>query len=287
MDIDGKGVAKEWRDKIRDEIINCDYRPCLAFILVGNDLPSKTYVRMKERACAEVGVLSKPLYFSEDISELNLLKNINILNNDDTIHGILVQMPLPNHINSQKIINNIDPNKDVDGFHPTNVGKMVIGEDDCFISCTPFGIIKLLEAYQINTKGKHVVIIGRSNIVGKPLANLLIQKNDKYGNATVTVAHSYTEDLTKICKTGDILIAAIGKPNAITIDMVKSGAVVIDVGINYVQNKIVGDVDYDNVSKICSLITPVPGGVGPMTIAALLHNTLQSCKKKFLNFLHN
>lgn len=280
MDIDGKEIAKHYKNLIRLEIEKHSYKPRLAFILVGQDMGSQTYVRMKGLACTEVGIDSLKIQLPESISEKELLLQIETFNLDHSIDGILVQMPLPRHINEQTILSSIDPAKDVDGFHPINLGKMLIGDPTAFLPCTPHGILKLLEATKIDTEGKHVVIIGRSNIVGKPLANLLIQKRAKTGNATVTIAHSHTQHLAQLCRTADILIAAMGKPLFITKDMVKPGAIVIDVGINRVNGKIVGDVDYENVAPLASFITPVPGGVGPMTIAMLLFNTLKSHKRK-------
>ena len=280
MDIDGKKIAKRFREEMRLEIETHGYSPTLAFMLVGEDPASQTYVRMKGKACAEVGIQSKKLQFPEEISESELLNEIEKLNKDPNVQGILVQMPLPKQIDERKVITFVDPEKDVDGFHPINIGKMMIGEPDCFIACTPLGILKLLEASNIETTGKDVVVLGRSNIVGRPIANLLSQKNEKSGDATVTVAHSRTKNLNALCKQADIIIAAIGRAKFVTKEMVKKGAVVIDVGINRTNEGLVGDVDYDNVAPLCSWITPVPGGVGPMTIAILLFNTLQSYKRK-------
>lgn len=282
MDIDGKEIAKHYRNLIRKEIEENSYSPRLAFILVGNDVGSQAYVRMKGIACAEVGIDSLKIQLPETITENDLHSQIELLNQDPTIDGILVQMPLPKHIDEKVILSSVHPSKDVDGFHPINLGKMLIGDPSAFIPCTPLGILKLFEASHIDLEGKHVVIIGRSNIVGKPLANLLVQRRKKTGNATVTIAHSHTQNLKELCLTADILIAALGQPHFITGEMVRPGAVVIDVGINRLAGKIVGDVDYNSVAPIASHITPVPGGVGPMTIAMLLHNTLQSHKKLHL-----
>jgi methylenetetrahydrofolate dehydrogenase (NADP+)/methenyltetrahydrofolate cyclohydrolase len=230
---------------------------------------------MKGKACQEVGILSHKIELPETIPEKDLLSTIHSLNQDPHIHGILVQMPLPPHISSESIIYAIDPKKDVDCFHPLNVGKLVTGETDGFFPCTPYGIILLLKHYKVQTSGKHVVILGRSNIVGRPLANLLSQKGEM-GDATVTLAHSKTKDIASLCSEADILIAAMGQPSFVTEKMVKKGAVVIDVGINRVEGKITGDVDFEKVAPLASLITPVPGGVGPMTIAVLLENTWKS-----------
>lgn len=237
------------------------------------------YVRMKKKKCQEIGILSKDIELSETVSEEDLLKEIQHLNEDEAVDGILVQLPLPLHIHSQKILEAIDPNKDIDGFHPMNMGKLLLGDNSGFFSCTPYGITILLKRAGIEVQGKHVVIIGRSNIVGKPLAALLMQKREG-SNATVTVLHSASENLNEICKSADILIAAMGSPKFVKKEMVKEGAVVIDVGINKLEGKLVGDVDFENVAPKCSAITPVPGGVGPMTIATLLSNTLLSYQRR-------
>ena len=280
--IDGKKVAADIRAELKlkiDELLNVNKTvPGLVTILVGEDPASKVYVKMKHKACNEVGINSKAEVLDTNISEEQLLKLIDQYNNDPLFHGILVQLPLPKHINEDAVIEAISPAKDVDGFHPINVGKMVIGKET-FFPCTPHGVVELLKRYDIQTKGKHVVVVGRSNIVGKPVANLLLQKKEG-ANAIVTVCHSAAEDLSAHTKQADILIAAIGSPEFITQNMVKDDCVVIDVGVNRVDDsssskgyKLVGDVDYENVSKIASHITPVPGGVGPMTIAMLLKNT--------------
>ena len=273
MDIDGKQVAETIRKKLKEQIAKEKLSLSLAFVLVGEDHASQTYVRMKEKACKEVGINSLRFDLPETVSEKDLLKLIHNLNNDKTVTSILVQMPLPKHINASHILLAIDPKKDVDGFHPMNVGKMVTGDPQAIIPCTPLGVLKLLESYKVDTDGKSVVVLGRSNIVGRPLANLLSQKRPQ-GNATVTLAHSGTKNLHALCAEADILIAAIGKPLFVTKDMVKPGAVVIDVGINRLEDRLVGDVDYASVAPIAKLITPVPGGVGPMTIAMLLYNTI-------------
>ena len=286
--IDGKEISRiiraEQKKKVEILVENTGIVPGLAVILVGEDPASQSYVRSKRRAGKKMGVSSHDFNFAPDISEQELLDLINILNEDPEIHGILVQLPLPKHIDDNKILLAISPDKDVDGFHPQSLGKLVIGMET-FFSCTPFGIIKLLEYSNIEIEGKHVCIVGRSNIVGKPMANLLLRK-DKTGNATVTVCHSRTKDISYHTKQADIVIAAIGKPEFITADMIKDNAIVIDVGINRVNDpeaergyKLVGDVDYSEVSKKTSFITPVPGGVGPMTITMLMYNTILSATR--------
>lgn len=275
--IDGKTIAAAIQNQIAESIKKYNRRPPgLAFIIVGNNPASHAYVNAKKRKCQEVGILSIDHAFSEEISEAKLLHEIGHLNQNPSIDGILVQLPLPAHISVQKIMEAIAPDKDVDGFHPINLGKLLIGETDGFFPCTPYGIVTLLSASKIAVEGKHVVIVGRSNIVGKPLAALLMQKK-AHCNATVTIAHSFSQNLPAICQSADILIAAIGKPYFITKEMIKPGVVIIDVGQNRTaDNKMIGDVDYDQVAPLSSFITPVPGGVGPMTIAMLLSNTLQS-----------
>lgn len=283
--IDGKKTSQEIKDELKTEISKLKGKvPGLVTILVGENPASQVYVRMKNKACAKIGMHSKIEQLDGSVSEEELLSIIETYNNDSDYHGILVQLPLPGHIDEEKVIESISVEKDVDGFHPINVGKMVIGKDT-FFPCTPNGIIELLKRYNIETKGKHVVIIGRSNIVGKPVANLLLQKKEG-ANAVVTVCHSAAGDLSQYSKQADILIAAIGRPDFITADMVKDGAVVIDVGVNRVDDdtkekgyRLVGDVDFDDVSKKSSYITPVPGGVGPMTIAMLLKNTFIAFKQ--------
>ncbi|MBS0604081.1 MAG: bifunctional methylenetetrahydrofolate dehydrogenase/methenyltetrahydrofolate cyclohydrolase FolD [Verrucomicrobia bacterium] len=283
--IDGNTIAKQIQDKIGLAISHLSHRkPGLAFVLVGSNPASQTYIRMKKRRCQEVGILSFDCEFPETITEGQLLKEIEKLNKNPAIDGILIQLPLPWHINTLNIVSAVDPEKDVDGFHPLNVGKMLIGEGDGFLPCTPHGIQILLTHAQVPVFGKHVVIVGRSNIVGKPLAAILMQKSP-HSNATVTVAHSQTENLKEICRSADILVAAMGVPQFINSDMVREGAAVVDVGINRIKlsdgsEKIVGDVDFDSVAPKCSRITPVPGGVGPMTIAILLSNTLLSYQRR-------
>lgn len=283
MLIDGKAIAQQVQQEIKLKLIELSGRPpCLAVIIAGDNPASKIYVSRKTKACTDVGMNSIKLELPSNVSEQELLGEISKLNTDDTVDGILVQLPLPPHINPIKIIHHISPLKDVDGLHPINVGKLFIGETDTFVPCTPLGIQVLLERSNIEVAGKHALIIGRSNLVGKPLAALLMQSNPG-GNATVTIAHSRTRNLKDLCLMADIVIAAIGRPRFVTADMIKEGAVVVDVGINKIDTpgknpsyQLVGDVDFDHVKDKCSWITPVPGGVGPMTIAMLLSNTLKS-----------
>ncbi len=287
MIINGKQIADEIQKEIKEKINTYSTRPpCLAVIIVGNNPASIIYIGRKTLACQSVGIESIRITLPDSITEEELIHEIDLLNNNENVDGILVQLPLPLHINPHRITYHITPDKDVDGFHPFNVGKMLIGEKDGFLPCTPLGIRVLLERSLIETKGKHIVVLGRSNIVGKPAAALLMQ-NTPSGNATVTITHSYTQNLKEICLSGDILVVAIGKPGFLKADMVKKGAVVIDVGTNKIDDpaakkgyRIVGDVDFKNVEPKCSYITPVPGGVGPMTIAMLLHNTLLSYQRK-------
>lgn len=275
--IDGKKVSSQIRQSISQEtaefIENTGVQPNLVVIIVGNDAASMTYVRSKKKACEEVGFKSTVIELPVETTETELLKKIIELNEDKSVHGILVQLPLPKHISEAKVIETISVKKDVDGFHPYQVGALVSGLD-CLKPCTPSGVIELLKAYDIEMIGRHAVIVGRSHIVGKPLIQLLLDEN-----ATVTVCHSRTKDLAQFTKSADILIVAIGRPNFVTADMVKEGAVVIDVGINRLETgKLVGDVAFDEVSEKASYITPVPGGVGPMTITMLLCNTLKAAK---------
>lgn len=285
--IDGKLVAAQLRSEIKNETAELAGRgivPGLAVILVGDDPASRSYVAGKEKACRENGLYSRDYRLDENCSQSELLELIQKLNADPDIHGILVQLPLPEHIDSDRIIQAISPEKDVDGFHPVSLGNMMLGQE-AFLPCTPHGIIQLLKSIDVSPQGKHCVIVGRSNIVGKPLANLLMQKSD-LGNATVTVCHSRTPDIARHTREADIVIAAAGRPGMIGPDMIKEGAVVIDVGVNRVEDssrkrgyRLVGDVDFEAVSSKASFITPVPGGVGPMTITMLLWNTLQSAKR--------
>lgn len=287
--IDGKAVAatikKEIAAEVENIIANGGKRPHLAAILVGHDGGSETYVANKVKACEECGFTSTLIRYEADVTEEELLSKVNELNNDTDVDGFIVQLPLPKHIDEQKITEAIDYRKDVDGFHPVNAGRLAIGLP-CFLSATPNGIIELLARYNIDTKGKKCVVLGRSNIVGKPMANLMMQKQTP-GDATVTVCHSHTENIAEECRRADIIIAALGQPHFLKADMVKEGAVVIDVGTTRVPDatrksgfRLCGDVDYDNVAPKCSYITPVPGGVGPMTIVSLMKNTLLAGKRE-------
>lgn len=278
--IDGKQISEEICRKLKEDINKtCGRKPGLACVLVGEDPASRIYVTMKINKCQEMGIYSKIIEFSKNVSEKEIIEELAHLNQNRCIDGILVQQPLPKHLSTAKIIEAMGPEKDVDGFHPLNMGKLLLGEGGGFVPCTPLGIVKLLEKCGTQVEGKHVVIVGRSNIVGKPLALLLLQKG-KYCNATVTVTHSGTQHLAEQCRRADILIVAIGNPLFIKDTMVKRGAVVIDVGMNRIDKGIVGDVDFESVKEIASKITPVPGGVGPMTIAMLLSNTYKSFKRK-------
>ena len=284
--LDGKKTSADIKDEIASEVksitLSGDRPPHLAALIVGNDGASLTYVGSKVKACEKVGFDSTLLSLPESISEQELLTKVNELNNDDKIDGYIVQLPLPKHIDTQKVLMAVDPKKDVDGFHPTNFGKMAL-KLPTFISATPNGIMELLKRYKVSTEGKHTVVIGRSDIVGKPISILMGLKTNP-GNSTVTLAHSRTNNIEDLIKQADIVISALGVPNFIKDYMIKDGAIIIDVGITRVPDdsikgyKIVGDVDFENVSKKSSFITPVPGGVGPMTIAMLLTNTLQAYK---------
>ncbi|MFC2746661.1 bifunctional methylenetetrahydrofolate dehydrogenase/methenyltetrahydrofolate cyclohydrolase FolD [Campylobacter concisus] len=276
--LDGKAVSLKVKESVKvraEELKKFGVEPTLAVILVGEDKASQTYVRAKEKACNEYGIKSVAHRLSENTTQAELLALINVLNLDDSIHGILVQLPLPKHIDTNTVLATIDPAKDVDGFHAVNVGKLVSGLDG-FVPCTPLGVMEILKEYGIDVAGLNAVVIGRSNIVGKPMANLLLN-----ASATVTVTHSKTKNLKEICKNADLIVAAIGKPFFLKADMVKDGAVVVDVGINRLDDgRLVGDVDFDEVAPKCSYITPVPGGVGPMTIAMLLNNTILAAQAK-------
>tara|TARA_B100000780_G_scaffold62442_1_gene40495 strand:- start:2042 stop:2917 length:876 start_codon:yes stop_codon:yes gene_type:complete len=287
--LDGKKTSSDIKDEISLEVSQLKKEgkktPHLAAVIVGNDGASKTYVGAKVKACNRVGFLSTLVELSKDTSEASLLSKIEELNNDDDIDGFIVQLPLPKHIDEQKILMAVNPDKDVDGFHPTNVGKMALNLPT-FISATPFGILELLDRYNVETSGKHVVVIGRSHIVGSPMSILLSQKR-KVGNATVTITHSRTKNLKEITLQADIVIAALGIPEFLTADMVKDNVTVIDVGITRVEDtnkksgyRLLGDVSFEEVSKKSAFITPVPGGVGPMTIAMLLKNTLLAAKSR-------
>ena len=286
--IDGKAVAAQIKQEIAAEVneilANGGKRPHLAAILVGHDGGSETYVASKVKACEECGFTSTLIRYEADVTEEELLAKVEELNNDADIDGFIVQLPLPKHIDEQKVTEAIDYRKDVDGFHPVNAGRLSIGLP-CFLSATPHGIMELLRRYDIDTKGKKCVVLGRSNIVGKPMANLMMQKSLP-GDATVTVCHSHTQDIAKECRQADIIIAALGQPHFLKAEMVKEGAVVIDVGTTRVPDstrksgfRLCGDVDFENVAPKCSFITPVPGGVGPMTIVSLMKNTLLAGKR--------
>ena len=287
--IDGKAtsiaIKKEIAEEVERIVAAGGKRPHLAAVLVGHDGGSETYVKNKVIACEQCGFVSSLIRYEEDVTEEELLACVNRLNSDEDIDGFIVQLPLPKHIDEQKIIMAIDYRKDVDGFHPINVGRMSIGLP-CFVSATPLGILTLLRHYNIETSGKKCVVLGRSNIVGKPMAHLMMQK--QYGDCTVTVCHSHSQNLKEECKQADIIIAAIGRPHFVTADMVKPGAVIVDVGTTRVPDsskksgfKLTGDVDFENVAPLASYITPVPGGVGPMTICSLMKNTLSAGKKEF------
>lgn len=283
--IDGKEVAASVRVRLSGEIEELKKQgktPGLAVVLVGEDPASQVYVASKVKACAELGLYSQKWALPADTTQEELVELIHKLNADDRIHGILVQSPPPPHIDEEAVILNIDPRKDVDGFHPANVAKLVLEDESGFVPCTPMGCMELLKAYGIETAGKHAVVIGRSMIVGKPMANLLVAKN---ANATVTIAHSRTQNLPELCRSADIIVAAVGRPEMVTADYVKEGAVVLDVGINRIADasrprgyRIVGDVNFEAVKEKCSYITPVPGGVGPMTISMLMANTVKACR---------
>ncbi|MHC5073445.1 MAG: bifunctional methylenetetrahydrofolate dehydrogenase/methenyltetrahydrofolate cyclohydrolase FolD [Planctomycetota bacterium] len=286
--IDGKKIAQQMRDELKKEVEHLKTKgiiPGLGVVLVGQDPASQSYVRSKERACEKIGIYSDDNRLPTETTQNELLKLIAKMNEDNKIDGILVQLPLPEQIDEQAVLLAIDPNKDVDGFHPINIGKMVAGQK-AFLPCTPHGIIQLLIQSGVTIEGSHVVIVGRSNIVGKPLANLLIQKAPNR-NATVTICHTRTKNISEQTRQADILIAAAGKSDTITADMIKDGAVVIDVGVNRLEDpskekgyRLVGDVDFEAVKEKAGLITPVPGGVGPMTITMLLYNTVESAKRK-------
>ena len=276
MIIDGKALATKIKDEIKVDVEKLKAKgiePCLAVILVGEDPASQIYVRNKIRACEYTGIKSLSYNLDANTTEEALVELVEKLNNDDTVHGILVQMPLPKHINEKRILSLISPKKDVDGVSVEQIGLLGLGTPD-LITCTPHGVIELIKSTGVDMTGKRAVVIGRSNVVGKPLMNLLLLEN-----CTVTVCHSKTKDLAAVAREADILVAAIGKPKFVTADMVKEGAIVIDVGINRVDGKLCGDVDFENVEKKASFITPVPGGVGPMTITMLMKNTLKACQR--------
>lgn len=288
MILDGKKLANDIKNECiakTKKLLSQKIVPGLAVVLVGDNPASQVYVSNKEKTAKEIGFFFHKETFPNDAQPEEIKKSIMNLNKNPDIHGIIVQLPLPSHLNENEIINTIDPSKDVDGLHPVNLGKLIL-EEESFIPCTPLGIMTILEKNNISTKGKNTVVVGRSNIVGKPMAIILLSKHK--GDATVTVCHSRTYNLPQICKTADILIVAIGKPKVINRNFVKEGAVIIDVGINRILDpskpsgtKLTGDVDFDDVKDICSAITPVPGGVGPMTVAMLMANTLKACERQF------
>lgn len=285
--LDGKATAAALRSELAEEVTRWlaggGAMPTLAAVLVGDDPASQVYVRNKERACEQAGMASRLFRRPAETTTAELLNLLANLNEDASVHGILVQLPLPAHIDTQRVLDAVMPAKDVDAFAPENVGLLVQGRPR-FLPCTPHGVLQILARYGHELAGKHVVVVGRSDIVGKPLANMLVQRDigfgPKYANATVTICHSQSHDLASLTRSADVLIAAVGKPKLITADMVKMGAVVIDVGINRLDDKLVGDVDYEPVSEVASAITPVPGGIGPLTIAMLLRNTLTACQQQ-------
>ncbi len=289
--IDGKAIAAQMREELKQQVAALKTQgitPGLAVILVGDDPASKSYVTAKEQACRDIGMYSSDNRISATTTQAKLLALIDQFNKDPKIHGILVQLPLPKHINEEAVLLAVDPKKDVDGFHPVNVGRMVVGQD-AYLPCTPHGVIQLLVRSNVKLDGADVVVVGRSNIVGKPVANMLIQKSPT-GNATVTICHTRTRNLADHVRRADIIIAAAGRPNTITAEMVKPGAVVIDVGVNRIDDatkksgfRLVGDVDFNGVKEKASMITPVPGGVGPMTITMLLYNTVQAAQKTLVS----
>lgn len=273
--IDGKSIAKELRESLAPCVAALKEQgitPGLTVIVVGDDPASAIYVRNKERACVKLGMNSQVLRFSAETTQEEILNTVRLLNQDDSVHGILVQLPLPRHIDEQAVLRAIDPDKDVDGFHAMNAGRLMNGEPG-FVACTPKGVMRLLEVSGVELDGKNAVVVGRSNIVGKPMALLLLQKN-----CTVTIAHSHTQDLTAVTRSADILVVAVGRAGFITGDMIKPGAAVMDVGINRVDGKVVGDVDFESAKEVASCITPVPGGVGAMTIAMLMENTVEAAE---------
>ncbi len=273
--IDGKSIAKELRESLAPRVAALKEQgitPGLTVIVVGDDPASAIYVRNKERACVKLGMNSQVLRFPAETTQEEILNTVRLLNQDDSVHGILVQLPLPRHIDEQAVLRAIDPDKDVDGFHAMNAGRLMNGEPG-FVACTPKGVMRLLEVSGVELDGKNAVVVGRSNIVGKPMALLLLQKN-----CTVTIAHSHTKDLAAVTRSADILVVAVGRAGFITGDMIKPGAAVMDVGINRVDGKVVGDVDFESAKEVASCITPVPGGVGAMTIAMLMENTIEAAE---------
>lgn len=288
--IDGRAIAADVRREVAEEVERLrkerGVRPGLSVVLVGEDPASQTYVRMKTEACREVGIDARDIHLPSDVAEADLLSGVDRLNADDAVHGILVQLPLPDHVDEQRVMERIDPAKDVDGFHPVNVGRLASGHPDCFRPATPAGIQEMLRRIDFHPEGRRAVIVGRSNIVGRPMAQILLRK-EPFANATVTVAHSRTRDLATVTREADLLIVAVGRPEHVTGEMVREGAVVVDVGVNRVEDesaekgyRLVGDVEFDAARERASWITPVPGGVGPMTIAMLLRNTLVAARDR-------
>lgn len=274
--IEGKKVAEKYRESLKEEVRSLPSKPGLAVIRIGNDAASEIYVRLKHKMCDELGIDFYEHHLTEQVTQEELLNLIDNLNNDKNVNGILLQSPIPYHLNILEAFKAISPEKDVDGFSPINVGKLAQNQE-CFVACTPLGIMHLLKEYNVEVEGKHCVVVGRSNIVGRPMAELLLN-----ADATVTICHSHTKNLSEITKTADVLVVAIGNPKFITADMIKEGAVVVDVGINRLKDtkKIIGDVDFENVKEKCSYITPVPGGVGPMTIITLMGNIIRAYKNQ-------
>lgn len=274
--IEGKKVAEKYRESLKEEVRSLPSKPGLAVIRIGNDAASEIYVRLKHKMCDELGIDFYEHHLTEQVTQEELLNLIDNLNNDKNVNGILLQSPIPYHLNILEAFKAISPEKDVDGFSPINVGKLAQNQE-CFVACTPLGIMHLLKEYNVEVEGKHCVVVGRSNIVGRPMAELLLN-----ADATVTICHSHTKNLSEITKTADVLVVAIGNPKFITVDMIKEGAVVVDVGINRLKDtkKIIGDVDFENVKEKCSYITPVPGGVGPMTIITLMGNIIRAYKNQ-------
>ncbi|MDP1564068.1 MAG: bifunctional 5,10-methylenetetrahydrofolate dehydrogenase/5,10-methenyltetrahydrofolate cyclohydrolase [Pirellulaceae bacterium] len=290
--LDGKKTAAELRARLAQQVADFEaarrIRPCLAAVLIGDDPASHVYVKNKQTACQSAGIASRLVRLAVDVTQTELMREIDNLNADPLVHGILVQLPLPRHLNTQEILDAVDPHKDVDCFHPENVGRLV-QERPRFLPCTPHGVLQILRAYQLKTAGKHVVVVGRSEIVGKPMAALLVQKHGPlgpdYSNATVTICHSRSADLTQVLRQADMVIAAVGQPQMIRGEQLRPGAIVIDVGINRTDNGLVGDVDFASCQQIAAAITPVPGGIGPLTVAMLLENTLRAAQLQTADYM--
>lgn len=278
--IDGKSLAEKIYEKLKKDVEKLDKKPYLAVVITEDNEAGKVYVRNKQKACEKVGIISKTIILPSSVEEKKILECVEKLNNDTDVNAILVQLPLPRHIDTEKVLNSISASKDADGFHYINAGKLFTGQMPDSVACTPKGIIRMLDEYKINIEGKTALVIGRSNIVGKPVAQLLLQRN-----ATVITAHSKTQNLSELFKIADIIVVAIGKPKFLKADMIKDNAVVIDVGISKIDGKLSGDVDFENVAPKCSFITPVPGGVGPMTVAMLIQNTVELAKNNRKNYI--